>query len=298
MGTALPQIEETVGLSDEQADYYRAVLNILEDFNLEKENAHRLQSAMLNILDDVETERQRVEQSKRQLEAANKELEAFAYSVSHDLQAPLRAINGFSQIVVDDYSAKVDAEGQRYLKLIQDNANLMGHLIRDLLSFSRLGRQQMAKAEIDMEKLAKEVYEDLKAQLPDRQVQFTLGPLPPAMGDLSMVRQVFVNLFSNALKFTSIREVAVIEVGYRREGDEGIYYVKDNGAGFDMRYVDKLFGVFQRLHTVEEFEGTGIGLALVKRIVTRHGGRIWAEGVVNQGACFSFTLPMEEGKND
>ncbi len=224
------------------------------------------------------------------LEAANKELEAFAYSVSHDLQAPLRAISGFSQIIVEDHSSQLNDEIRRYLKLIQDNSHLMGRLIQDLLAFSRLGRQRIIKSKIRMEKLVQEVFDGLITQVSDRKIDFQLSSLPDAVGDPSMIRQVFVNLLSNALKFTKYLEVARIEVGYRLEKDEIIYYVKDNGAGFDRKYVDQLFRVFQRLHTTQEFEGTGIGLALVKRIIVRHHGRIWAEGNTNQGACFSFTI--------
>lgn len=290
MGTAQQGAYDIFDRFEMLKESNRAILNILDDFNLEKEKLEEVQRALMNMLEDIEAERQKVEQSKKLLELAVKELEAFSYSVSHDLQAPLRAISGFSQAIVEDYSSKLDPEGQRYLKLIQENSHLMGRLIQDLLSFSRLGRQQMGLSEIDMEKLAKDVFEGLKSQMPNRIIQFTLGSLPKARGDLAMIRQVFVNLLSNAMKFTGGRKVATIEVGYRKEGNEGFYYVKDNGAGFDMRYVDNLFGVFQRLHTVEEFEGTGIGLALVKRIITRHGGRVWVEGIINQGACFYFTL--------
>jgi len=236
------------------------------------------------------TEQQRVEEAKRLLEIANKELEAFSYSVSHDLQAPLRAINGFAQALTEDYSSKLDAEGLRFLNLIKENSHFMGLLIQDLLAFSRLGRQQMIRTKIDMEELVKTVYEELRVQSPDRVVQLNLDSLPYALGDPSMMRQVIVNLLTNALKFTRHRKEAIIEVGYRQIGKEGVYYVKDNGAGFDMKYVDKLFRVFERLHTIEEFEGTGIGLALVKRIINRHGGRVRAEGAIDQGACFYFTL--------
>ena len=310
----LQKMEETSDQLKMQEDYYQSILNILDDSHLEKEELQQLQQASLNILKDFEEERERLEQTHRavinildDIEAAyqkekqekiileitlkeNKELDAFCYSVSHDLQAPLRAISGFAQIVVEDYSKQLDSEGQRYLRLIQENSYLMSQLIRDLLEFSHLGRQEINLTAINMDHLAKEVYEDLKSQTPDRTILFKLNFLPEAFGDLSMIRQVFVNLLSNALKFTEHREVTVIEMGYRQEGKEGVYYIKDNGVGFDMRYVDKLFGVFQRLHSVEEFKGTGIGLALVNRIITRHKGRTWAEGTVNQGACFYFTL--------
>lgn len=294
MNTALEETNKASTPYGSLDEYNKALLNILEDFNVEKERSMDFQAALMNILEDVELQRQKTEEAKLLLEAANKELEAFSYSVSHDLQAPLRAINGFSQIIVEDYGSSLDSEGQRYLKLIQENSRFMGQLIQDLLSFSRLGRREISMDEINMEQLAKEVFENLLEQNPGRKVQFNLDHLPIAWGDPSMIRQVFTNLLSNALKFTRNCEIAKIDVGYRKEGKEVIYFIKDNGAGFDMRYVDKLFGVFQRLHTTEEFEGTGIGLALVKRIITRHGGRVWGEGAINQGACFYFTLTKRQ----
>lgn len=284
---------------DEERGKFRevqiATLNLLEDVNVERDKFAETQRALMNMLDDIEVERTKVDQAKTLLESANKELEAFSYSVSHDLQAPLRAISGFAQAVGEDNATQLDSEGHRYLKLVQENAHKMGQLIQDLLSFSRLGRQAIGLVEISMEKLAKEVFEELRSEMPDRTVEFKVGSLPTAMGDPAMIRQVFVNLLANALKFTRLCEKAVIEVGYRQEGAGGVYHVRDNGAGFDVQFVGKLFGVFQRLHTVGEFEGTGVGLALVKRIVTRHGGRVWAEGKVNQGATFYFTL--ERGVN-
>ncbi|MBM4278483.1 MAG: HAMP domain-containing protein [Deltaproteobacteria bacterium] len=234
---------------------------------------------------------QRVRDRTAQLEAANKELEAFSYSVSHDLRAPLRAIDGFSRVILEDYTDKLDDEGKRYLNIIGSNTKKMGQLIDDLLLFSRLGRQELRASGIDMGKLAKAVSEELKLAVPERKLKFTINTLIPAQGDQAMIRQVFVNLLSNAVKFTRPKENSVIEVGGSNEGDENIYYVKDNGVGFDMQYVNKLFGVFQRLHSSEEFEGTGVGLAIVQRIIHRHGGRVWVEGKVNGGATFYFTLP-------
>lgn len=273
-----------------------ATLNLLEDMNTERNRFADIQRALMNMLDDIEIERAKVAQARLNLESANKELEAFSYSVSHDLQAPLRAIGGFSQALVEDCAPQLNDEGRRYLKLIQDNAHNMGRLIRDLLAFARLNLQTLDQEEITMAELAQDVFAEL--QIEGRKVQFRVGSLPPARGDRAMLRQVFVNLLSNALKFTRDRDPAVIEVGYRQEpGEDPCYYVRDNGAGFDMQFTSKLFGVFQRLHSVEEFEGTGVGLALVRRIVTRHGGRVWAEGSVNQGACFYFTLSEGE-KND
>lgn len=229
-----------------------------------------------------------------QLETANKDLEGFAYSVSHDLRVPLRAIDGFSQQVLKHYSDKLDDEGKRYLKVVRDNTKKMSQLIDDILAFSRMGRLGLSIAEVNMEELAHAVYEDLKPGLAGRELAMEIKPLPRCHGDLSMLRQVWVNLLANAIKFTRHKQASLVEVGGRTEGTENIYYVKDNGAGFDMQYAEKLFGVFQRLHGVEEFEGTGIGLAIVKRIVTRHGGRVWAEGKVDEGATIYFALPIKE----
>jgi signal transduction histidine kinase/HAMP domain-containing protein len=235
----------------------------------------------------------RVVERTAQLESANKELESFSYSVSHDLRAPLRAIEGFSNILLKDYVDKLDDEGKRFLNVIQNNAQKMEELINDLLALSRLGRKEIELSDIDMEKLAKTMFEELNLEPDKVRAQFNVKPLPHARGDQGMIRQVFANLLQNAIKFTRLKEDAAIEVGGYREDSHNVYYVKDNGAGFDMRYKDKLFGVFQRLHSGEEFEGTGIGLAIVQRIINRHGGRIWAEGKVNEGATFYFVLPSE-----
>ena len=225
------------------------------------------------------------------MEAANQELESFSYSVSHDLRAPLRAIDGFSRILLKDYADRLDAEGQRFLDIIRANTQNMSQLIDDLLAFSRLGRRQVKLVNVDMEKLVRNLAGELQGTLGDRTVQWDLKPLPWARADLALIRQVWVNLLGNALKFTRPREAAIIEVGSRSEAGEEVYYIKDNGVGFDMQYAAKLFGVFQRLHRYEEFEGTGVGLALVQRIVQHHGGRVWAEGQVNAGATFFFSLP-------
>ncbi len=233
-----------------------------------------------------------------QLEAANKELEAFSFSVSHDLRAPLRAISGFSMILLEDYGDKLDDEGKRLLNVVRDNVARMEQLIEDILHFSRAGRLEINVAEVDMEALAHAVLEELRPAQGGGKLQATIGHLPPAQGDRAMMRQVLTNLLSNALKFSRTREAPQIEVGGSVEQNEAIYFVKDNGVGFDMQYAGKLFGVFQRLHTVDEFEGTGIGLAIVKRIISRHGGRVWAEGKVNEGATFYFALPIKEKGHD
>ncbi len=233
---------------------------------------------------------QRIRDRTAQLETTNMELEAFSYSVSHDLRAPPRAIDGFSRVIMEDYSDKLDDEGKRILNVIRSNTRKMGQLIDDLLSFSRFGRQEIRYLDIDMDKLARTAFEEFKSIAQERKLKFNVKTLPSAKGDQAMIRQVFVNLLSNAIKFTRPKETAIIEVGGLAEGNEKIYYVRDNGVGFDMQYVNKLFNIFQRLHSTEEFEGTGVGLAIVQRIIHRHGGRVWAEGQVEKGATFYFTL--------
>jgi PAS domain S-box-containing protein len=225
------------------------------------------------------------------------ELEAFSYSVSHDLRTPLLTIDGFSRMLLEDYAEQLDAEGLRLLKTICCNSQNMGQLIDDLLAFSRLGRQEMRPAEIEMNELTRVVWAELLATAPERKLQFHVQPLPQAYGDQAMIRQVLVNLLSNAIKFTGPMEVAVIEAGAEEEENHHIYFVKDNGVGFEMKYADKLFGVFQRLHSDDEFAGTGVGLAFVQRIVQRHGGRVWAEGKVGEGATVYFTLPRKGRKS-
>ena len=233
----------------------------------------------------------RVRERTAQLEAANKELEAFSYSVSHDLRTPLITIQAFSRLLVEKYAAHLDAKGQRFLGAIQKSTKQMDQLINDLLALSRLKRQEFEVAEIDMGDLAQGVFEELKAINPGRKLNLVISNPPKGMGDPSMIRQVFVNLLSNAIKFTRKREAALIEIGGTINDKEATFFVKDNGVGFDMAEAEKLFGVFQRLHSADEYEGTGVGLAIVQRIITRHGGRVWAEGKLDEGAVFYFTLP-------
>lgn len=229
-----------------------------------------------------------------QLEAANKELEAFSYSVSHDLRNPLRAVDGFARILFDNYQDKLDDEGKRLLKVVRDNAARMGQMISDMLAFSRAGRTEVRQTEIDMEALIHMVVADLQPAMDGRDVRVEIQALPRAWGDPAMIRQVLENLIDNALKFTQPKKSAVVKIGAQPGERETVYFVKDNGVGFNMEYAGRLFGVFQRLHSVGEFEGTGIGLAIVKRIVERHGGRVWADGKVNEGATFYFTLPLKD----
>ena len=236
------------------------------------------------------TERRR---AAEELARTNTELETFSYSVSHDLRAPLRAIDGYAQALLEDHAAALDAEGRRLLGVVRDNAQRMGQLIDALLAFSRLGRQALKPGPLDMTELARSVADELRHGARDHAPEVRIDPLPPATGDRTLVRQVLANLLGNAFKFTRWRPHPRIEVGARSSGGDPVYLVRDNGAGFDMRYGDKLFQVFSRLHHHDEFEGTGVGLALVQRIIQRHRGRIWAEGVPNQGATFYFTLPRE-----
>ncbi len=232
----------------------------------------------------------RVRQRTAQLEAANEELESFSYSVSHDLRAPLRHMAGFLDLLNDHIGSGLDGTGRHYLEVVLDSVRQMGCLIDDLLAFSRAGRKEMCESRVDTALLFKRVREELTADLKGRTVDWIVGPLPVVMGDPALLKQVFVNLLSNALKYTGARTGAAIEVGCQESG-EWVFFVRDNGVGFDMRYADKLFGVFQRLHSSDDYEGTGIGLALVRRIIGRHGGRTWAEGAVDRGATFYFSLP-------
>jgi PAS domain S-box-containing protein len=234
-----------------------------------------------------------VKSRTQDLESSNKELEAFAYSVSHDLRAPLRAIDGFTRILLEDYVEKLDEEANRLGSIIQKNSRKMGKLIDDLLAFSRLGRATMHFSEIDMKSLVNDVYLDITSQEERKKINFELADLPKAYGDLNMLRQVWTNLFSNAIKFSAKQKKPVISVTCWQENKKSSYCVLDNGAGFNMKYKDKLFGVFQRLHSEKEFTGTGVGLALVKRIIQRHDGTIWAEGEIDKGAAFYFSLPKE-----
>ena len=237
----------------------------------------------------------RVAERTLELQAANSELESFSYSVSHDLRAPLRAMDGFSRIILEDYAGLLDENGRRMLGVIHSEAERMGRLIDDLLAFSRLGRQPLEPVWINMETMTREIFDELAARNPERQLRLDLHPLPPARGAEAMVRQVWVNLISNAIKFTCGRDTGEIEIG-ASESEDGTctYHIKDNGAGFEMRHAGKLFGIFQRLHSQQEFPGTGVGLAFIQRIVQRHGGRVWAEAEIDRGATFYFTLPTPD----
>jgi PAS domain S-box-containing protein len=250
----------------------------------------RLERELNNLNESLE---KRVTERTAELKAANEELEAFSYSVSHDLRAPLRAVDGFSRKVMLGYGDKLDQEGLRLLGVVRQNAVRMGKLIDDLLAFSRLGRREMHFVAVSMQDLAESSATELIELEPERQINFSCEAIPPCLGDPAMLKEVWMNLLSNAIKFTRQNNPAQIHVGSRIEGEFTIYWIQDNGAGFDMAYADKLFGVFQRLHSQEEFEGSGVGLALSQRIIHRHHGRIWGESQIGQGATFSFTLPLQ-----
>jgi PAS domain S-box-containing protein len=249
-----------------------------------------LNRAMTNLLEDLQATNRNLEEATRKLEEANAELESFAYSVSHDLRAPLRAVDGFSRILQGEYASELSPEARHYLDLVQENACQMGQLIDDLLAFSRLSRKPLTKHSVSPADLVRQVLEDLWQEQEGRQVEIIIDDLPACQADPSLLKQVYVNLLSNALKYTRKREVTRIQVGYQMQDNQPVYYVKDNGVGFDMRYADKLFGVFQRLHRAEEYEGTGVGLAIVQRIIRRHGGHVWVDAGVDEGAAFYFTI--------
>ncbi len=227
-----------------------------------------------------------------ELAEVNKELESFSYSVSHDLRAPLRAINGFTQVLLEDYIEQLNEDAKSLLNEVILNSKKMGELIDNLLSFSRIGKQHISRVNVNIAQLVSSVISELKQSESGRIFTISIKNLENINGDKSMLRQVFINLISNAFKYTSKKEESVIEIGSYLQNNERIYYIKDNGAGFDMLYYDKLFGVFQRLHSSNEFDGTGVGLAIIQKIITKHQGKVWAEAKVNEGACFYISLPV------
>jgi PAS domain S-box-containing protein len=239
---------------------------------------------------------QRARRHAAELEATNKELEAFTYSVSHDLRGPLRHIDGFSKLLLEEYSADLPEDARRYLSRIRDGTRRMGMMVDDLLNLTRVGRKELSMQLTGLSSLLEEAIRDLQPEMATREIEWRIGKLPFVECDPALVKQVFANLLSNALKFTRTRERAVIEVGETTQDGRVVIFVRDNGVGFSMKYVDKLFGVFQRLHRPEDFEGTGIGLATVQRIVHKHGGRVWAEGELNKGATFYLTLEAVESR--
>lgn len=284
---SLVWVNLTVSLVRESSGAPKHYVAVAEDITKRKtaeEEIHRL---------NLELEH-RVRQRTAELEVANQELESFSYSVSHDLRAPLRGIDGYICMLKEDYAEQLDAEGNRMLDVVSNEAVRMGRLIDDLLAFSRLGRQPLQRLSIDMNQLVEGVIANLAKEASTGAVRFDVKPLPSAKGDPSMLRQVFANLIGNAIKFTRHSANPVVEVGAWKAAEEIVCYVKDNGAGFDEKYAHKLFGVFQRLHSEDQFEGTGVGLALVQRVIHRHKGKVWAKGKINQGAEFFFSLPTGE----
>jgi len=262
--------------------------------NLEKEKraAELIIANRELVFQNAEKEKRAGEliESTSQLQSANLELESFSYSVSHDLRTPLRAVNGYAKILEEDYGDRLDDEGRRMLTVIQDNAKKMGVLIDDLLTFSRLGRKEVKKSVVNMTVLAENALAELNTAHQSEAV-VEIGDLHPVIADATLMNQVWLNLLSNAIKYSSNNKKPDIKIGSERKDDELIYSISDNGVGFDMKYAGKLFGVFQRLHSSKEFEGTGVGLALVQRIITKQGGNIWAKGEINKGATFYFSLP-------
>lgn len=290
-------INSPVFSADRRIEYIVHRVEDVTDFVMHKSRASGQTGAMRARMDQMEAEifqsSQKVQATNRMLAEANKELEAFSYSVSHDLRAPLRAVDGFAQAVLEDFGPQLPAEGHRQLKVIRDSAQRMGELIDGLLRFSQLSRQSLTRQPVDMQWLVQETLEESKTEWEGRDIRVTTGELPPCNGDRMLLKQVWVNLLSNAFKYSRKRGGAVVEIGCAPREGERAYFVRDNGTGFDMRYAGKLFGVFQRLHRPEEYEGTGVGLAIVQRIVERHGGTISAESAPGRGATFYFTLEQE-----
>ena len=270
----------------------RQLRQSLKTLQTEVAERKRVEEALQKAHDELEI---RVEERTVELQAINRELEAFSYSVSHDLRAPLRGIDGFSQVLLEDYVDALDEKAKHYLQRVRAGTQNMGRLIDDLLNLSRIGRQPMEKKTVNLETIAREAYKTLEDEWKERKVNLTLHHCPSALADPNLMQIVFVNLFSNALKFTRNRATAEIELGCETTDEQTVFHVRDNGVGFDMKYADKLFISFHRLHRAEEYEGTGVGLSIVQRIIQRHGGRIWVESEVDVGTTFWFTLGVRPG---
>ncbi|MBI2469749.1 MAG: hypothetical protein HYV59_00695 [Planctomycetes bacterium] len=304
-------LDDSAGEKAMLEETQKAILNVLDDSAEEKARLADTQRAVLNILDDVDIEKNKVEQininlrneiaerkrieedlkqAKAATEAVNKELEAFSYSVSHDLRAPLRAIDGFSQALLEDYAGQFEEQGRDYLQRVRAATQRMAQLIDDMLKLSRITRAEVGREDVDLSALAQEIVSDLNRAQPDRKVEFVIASGLRAHGDSRLLRIALENLLSNAFKFTGTRPKARIEFGLMEKDGKPVYFVRDDGVGFNMAYADKLFGAFQRLHDTREFPGTGIGLAIVQRVIYKHGGKVWAEGEVEKGSAFFFTV--------
>lgn len=283
-------LDDSADERDRLADTQRAVLNILDDFDIEKTKVESINSELRNEIDERVRAEEALRQANSATEAANRELEAFSYSVAHDLRAPLRSIDGFSLALLEDYAEGLDEQAKSYLGYVRESAQHMGRLIDDLLSLARVSRADLHCMDVDLANLARTILARLARDQPDRTVELALPAKLIARGDARLLEVVLENLLGNAWKFTGRRPLARIEVGCEPSGGRLAYFVRDNGAGFDMAYAEKLFAIFQRLHTASEFEGAGVGLATVDRIIRRHGGRAWAQGEVGCGASFYFTL--------
>ncbi|MBA3682055.1 MAG: GHKL domain-containing protein [Bacteroidetes bacterium] len=302
MKIASAEIDEKSSLLKENEERINAILNALlryttMDFS-EKlkitDKGDELDAVVVglnSLIDELENQMLLLKIVNDELEYSNNELDSFSYSVSHDLRAPLRAINGYAQILIEDYGHMLDETGKHTIQVIIKNAFKMTALIDDLLTFSRIGKQGLTKVLLNMHNMIDTIVQEIKNQKQDNTIDFIIKPIEDVEGDNSMIKQVITNLISNAVKYSGKKEKAIIEIGSFKKDETLVYYIKDNGAGFDMGYYAKLFGVFQRLHSTHEFEGTGVGLALVQRIIKKHQGEVWAEAELDKGATFYFSLP-------
>jgi len=276
--------------NDLELNKYR--LNLEKSVRERTDSLESSQEALMFLMEDMNTASKKLTQVNRQLESVNKELESFSYSVSHDLRAPLRGISGFAKILQEDYQDSLDKEGREFLILINENVEMMNQLIKDLLEFSRLGKKVIVPKVLDLEKMINMIFAASTIDVPERDIKLEIETIPPVKADYNLIKIVFSNLISNAVKFTSQRESAIIKVGYIVEENNHVIFVKDNGVGFDMKYANKLFGVFQRMHASEDFDGFGVGLSIVKRIIVKHSGSTWAESEPDKGATFYISLPV------
>ncbi len=294
LSSALKLSEQALETKDKEKNELALKLaKAVKDLSVEIEEKEKNVTELAKVNKELAFQIQEKEKKASELEAVNKELEAFSYSVSHDLRAPLRAINGFSEVLTADYSEDLDDDAKLYFSEIIRNVKKMGDLIDNLLDFSRLSKQNFFPVSVSVEEIVRDIISEQNNLEPEREITVDVQDLPPIKGDKNMLKQLFFNLISNAFKYTGKREHAVIEIGSYLEAAQQVYYVRDNGAGFDPRYYNKLFGVFQRLHSSNEFDGTGVGLAIVQKIVSKHNGKVWADGKVGEGACFYVSLPID-----